>query len=160
MRPALPPHRQNESYGPEKSDRFHVLFQLPELRHPSALHRELRHAYRKKKSSRRKMERCFWWKIQKKPNHANIRAHYPRQQGNLSEMVHAHLNHCPCVIHTPKGQIAVTVPMPGEHMVLNALSAAAVGLELRCRTAGPRRILPRIRRPLDAWRVQIHPIRP
>lgn len=35
-----------------------------------------------------------------------------------------------CVIHTPKGQIAVTVPMPGRHMVLNALSAAAVGLEL------------------------------
>lgn len=35
-----------------------------------------------------------------------------------------------CVIHTPQGSIAVAVPMPGKHMVLNALSAAAVGLEL------------------------------
>lgn len=32
-----------------------------------------------------------------------------------------------CVIHTPGGSIPVTVPMPGRHMVLNALSAAAAG---------------------------------
>lgn len=35
-----------------------------------------------------------------------------------------------CIIHTPQGSISVTIPMPGRHMVLNALSAATVGLEL------------------------------
>jgi len=33
-----------------------------------------------------------------------------------------------CVIHTDKGNVEVLIPMPGEHMVLNALSAVAVGL--------------------------------
>ncbi len=35
-----------------------------------------------------------------------------------------------CTMHTPKGVIDVVVPLPGSHMVLNALSAAAVGLAL------------------------------
>lgn len=32
-----------------------------------------------------------------------------------------------CVIHTPDGAFAVTVPAPGKHMVSNALAAAAAG---------------------------------
>ncbi len=35
-----------------------------------------------------------------------------------------------CRMHTPIGEIQVDVPVPGQHMVLNALSAAAVGIEL------------------------------
>lgn len=35
-----------------------------------------------------------------------------------------------CTLHTPIGSVSVIIPVPGEHMVLNALSAAAVGLEL------------------------------
>lgn len=35
-----------------------------------------------------------------------------------------------CTLHTPIGAVSVTIPVPGEHMVLNALSAAAVGVEL------------------------------
>lgn len=35
-----------------------------------------------------------------------------------------------CTLHTPIGSVSVTIPVPGEHMVLNALSAAAVGVEL------------------------------
>lgn len=35
-----------------------------------------------------------------------------------------------CTIHTPKGSVEVNIPLPGNHMVLNALSAAAVGMEL------------------------------
>jgi len=35
-----------------------------------------------------------------------------------------------CVLVTPKGEIPVTIPVPGEHMVLNALLAAAVGIRL------------------------------
>lgn len=35
-----------------------------------------------------------------------------------------------CRLHTPIGSVAVRIPVPGEHMVLNALSAAAVGVEM------------------------------
>ena len=35
-----------------------------------------------------------------------------------------------CTMHTPKGDVDVVIPLPGSHMVLNALSAAAVGLAL------------------------------
>lgn len=35
-----------------------------------------------------------------------------------------------CKIHTPKGSFLVTIPIPGEHMVNNALAATAVGLTL------------------------------
>ena len=35
-----------------------------------------------------------------------------------------------CTLHTPIGSVSVTIPVPREHMVLNALSAAAVGVEL------------------------------
>jgi len=35
-----------------------------------------------------------------------------------------------CSVYTPIGAFDVVVPMPGEHMVLNALSAVAVGLEM------------------------------
>lgn len=35
-----------------------------------------------------------------------------------------------CTMHTPIGSVSVVIPVPGEHMVLNALSAAAVGVEL------------------------------
>lgn len=38
-----------------------------------------------------------------------------------------------CTMHTPKGNVDVVVPLPGSHMVLNALSAAAVGLALDLR---------------------------
>lgn len=33
-----------------------------------------------------------------------------------------------CVIHTPEGSFSVLVPMPGIHMVYNALAAAAAGM--------------------------------
>ncbi len=33
-------------------------------------------------------------------------------------------------IHTPKGSIEVSIPIPGEHNVFNAMAAAAVGLSL------------------------------
>jgi UDP-N-acetylmuramoyl-tripeptide--D-alanyl-D-alanine ligase len=33
-----------------------------------------------------------------------------------------------CVIHTPKGSFAVEIPVPGTHMVSNAMAATAVGL--------------------------------
>ena len=32
-----------------------------------------------------------------------------------------------CMLHTPEGKISVQIPMPGRHMVLNALAGAAVG---------------------------------
>lgn len=32
-----------------------------------------------------------------------------------------------CTIHTPGGSFEVTIPIPGRHMVMNALAAAAVG---------------------------------
>lgn len=35
-----------------------------------------------------------------------------------------------CTIHTEKGSFEVTIPIPGVHMVENALSAVAVGLEM------------------------------
>ncbi|MBD5542696.1 MAG: UDP-N-acetylmuramoyl-tripeptide--D-alanyl-D-alanine ligase [Lachnospiraceae bacterium] len=35
-----------------------------------------------------------------------------------------------CTIHTPAGCIKVHIPIPGEHMVNNALAATAVGLKL------------------------------
>ena len=31
------------------------------------------------------------------------------------------------LLHTPEGEISVQIPMPGRHMVLNALAGAAVG---------------------------------
>ena len=33
-----------------------------------------------------------------------------------------------CKIHTPKGEFSVVVPIPGQHMVYNALAGTAVGL--------------------------------
>lgn len=42
----------------------------------------------------------------------------------------AGLDKTACVIHTPIGAVQVNIPIPGVHMVLNALSAAAVGVEL------------------------------
>lgn len=35
-----------------------------------------------------------------------------------------------CTIFTPKGSFDVTIAVPGEHMVMNALAATAVGLEM------------------------------
>lgn len=35
-----------------------------------------------------------------------------------------------CTIRTPKGNFEVRIPLPGEHMVVNALAATAVGLKL------------------------------
>ncbi|WP_352400915.1 UDP-N-acetylmuramoyl-tripeptide--D-alanyl-D-alanine ligase [Anaerotignum sp.] len=35
-----------------------------------------------------------------------------------------------CSVHTPLGSFDTVIPIPGEHMVLNALSAVAVGLEM------------------------------
>lgn len=35
-----------------------------------------------------------------------------------------------CIIHTPIGDMEVHIPIPGEHMVNNALAATAVGLKL------------------------------
>lgn len=35
-----------------------------------------------------------------------------------------------CTIHTPGGSFDAMIPMPGDHMVLNALSAVTVGLEM------------------------------
>ncbi len=44
------------------------------------------------------------------------------------ELVSQGLSGTHALIHTPQGSIAVFVPLPGEHMVMNALAAAAVGL--------------------------------
>ena len=35
-----------------------------------------------------------------------------------------------CKIHTPQGEVSVQIPLPGAHMISNALAAAAVGLRL------------------------------
>lgn len=35
-----------------------------------------------------------------------------------------------CTIHTKEGNINVNIPLPGEHMISNALAAASVGLQL------------------------------
>lgn len=35
-----------------------------------------------------------------------------------------------CTIHTKEGNINVSIPLPGEHMISNALAAATVGLQL------------------------------
>lgn len=35
-----------------------------------------------------------------------------------------------CILHTPKGSVEVVIPVPGQHLVQNALAAVAVGLEL------------------------------
>ncbi len=35
-----------------------------------------------------------------------------------------------CILHTPKGELAVQIPVPGAHMVMNAMAACAVGLSM------------------------------
>lgn len=44
------------------------------------------------------------------------------------ELVPEGLSGTKAVIHTPQGAFPVFVPLPGEHMVMNALAATAVGL--------------------------------
>ena len=46
------------------------------------------------------------------------------------EIAQVGLEKTACTIHTPIGNVRVNIPIPGLHMVLNALSAAAVGVEL------------------------------
>lgn len=46
------------------------------------------------------------------------------------EIVPKGLRGIDCRIHTPGGDFGVQVPLPGYHMVLNALAGTAVGLEL------------------------------
>ena len=46
------------------------------------------------------------------------------------EIAQVGLEKTACTIHTPIGSVRVNIPIPGVHMVLNALSAAAVGVEL------------------------------
>ena len=46
------------------------------------------------------------------------------------ELVSKGLRGTVCQIHTPQGNISVHVPLPGRHMVMNALAGTAVGLEL------------------------------
>ncbi len=46
------------------------------------------------------------------------------------EIVPLGLEGMKCRIHTPKGSFSVTIPVPGVHMVSNAMAAAAVGLKL------------------------------
>lgn len=46
------------------------------------------------------------------------------------EIAQVGLEKTACTIHTPIGNVRVNIPIPGVHMVLNALSAAAVGVEL------------------------------
>lgn len=35
-----------------------------------------------------------------------------------------------CRIHTPKGEFRANIPLPGRHMIMNALAGTAVGLEM------------------------------
>ncbi len=35
-----------------------------------------------------------------------------------------------CILHTPKGELELLIPVPGMHMVQNALAAASVGLQM------------------------------
>ena len=49
---------------------------------------------------------------------------------NADEIAQVGLEKTACTIHTPIGNVRVNIPIPGVHMVLNALSAAAVGVEL------------------------------
>ena len=46
------------------------------------------------------------------------------------ELVSKGLRGTVCRIHTPEGETEVHVPLPGRHMVMNALAGTAVGLEL------------------------------
>ena len=43
----------------------------------------------------------------------------------LESLLHAGMS---CVIHTPEGSFEALVPMPGRHMVYNALAGTAVGI--------------------------------
>lgn len=45
-----------------------------------------------------------------------------------TEIVSRGLKGIACRIHTPKGDFSVTIPIPGQHMVYNALAGTAVGL--------------------------------
>lgn len=46
------------------------------------------------------------------------------------EIVNKGLFGSECRIHTPKGEFTASIPLPGLHMVYNALAATAVGLQL------------------------------
>ena len=53
-----------------------------------------------------------------------------RKEYSADEIRQIGLEKTSCKISTPIGEIQVDIPVPGQHMVLNALSAAAVGVEL------------------------------
>ncbi|MDD3219093.1 MAG: UDP-N-acetylmuramoyl-tripeptide--D-alanyl-D-alanine ligase [Lachnospiraceae bacterium] len=47
-----------------------------------------------------------------------------------TDIVNRGMNGTICQIHTPSGEFAATIQIPGEHMVMNALAAAAIGERL------------------------------
>ena len=51
-----------------------------------------------------------------------------------------------CRIHTPAGEFRTTVPMPGRHMVYNALAGTAAGLATGFRWTRYRRALKALNR--------------
>lgn len=55
-----------------------------------------------------------------------------RNQRDLyaTEIVPVGITGSRCTVHTPHGSFAAEIPLPGEHMVLNALAAAAVGMDM------------------------------
>lgn len=52
------------------------------------------------------------------------------QEVNATDVVAKTVSSTDAVIHTVKGEFEVTIPLPGEHNVMNGLAATAVGLEL------------------------------
>lgn len=56
---------------------------------------------------------------------------YDRKHDIYAERVEKHgLKGTTCIIHTRKGSIAVKIPVPGIHMVMNAMAACGVGLAM------------------------------
>lgn len=63
-------------------------------------------------------QNIIWYGIE---NKRGIYAHSIHMEG---------LEKTRCTLHTPKGEIEVTLPVSGVHMVQNALAATAVGLQM------------------------------
>ncbi|HKM03318.1 MAG TPA: UDP-N-acetylmuramoyl-tripeptide--D-alanyl-D-alanine ligase [Lachnospiraceae bacterium] len=55
----------------------------------------------------------------------------PKNDIYANEILNHGLFGTSCTIHTKKGNISVSIPLPGEHMIYNALAATSVGLSLK-----------------------------
>lgn len=69
-------------------------------------------------------------KVNGKPVHYFAKNQTKEAEVYASDIVNKGLLGTECVIHTPKGEFSVHIPIPGEHMVHNALAAVSVGLLL------------------------------